>query len=279
MKLGFAALAVVMATLVGSALLLSAADGPNGAAASITAGISTKSNPLEQPPEPVLRNLTADEKMMAVREMLSWVSAGQLTSKTSATNEVECRGLVTALDAGKGIRFLDPDFLGATQEPAEVGAITGRCNNIQFYEWDRPPGRQRATRNFTFYNLAGSEAGLSLIYSERWCLPSDGQTGSCVGTPVVTAFERQTCRPLRQIPIAIRDGEYPYKGAALVHGVLEFGGNYYFAEIGSSCSWEQARKSGRYTIKLYSVGSQSDGQRARLVCTYFSKPAGSCDSQ
>src|SRR3954466_3958997 len=91
--------------------------------------LATDTPPVQQPPEPALRNFSADEKLAIVHDILATVPARDLADNGSS-DAAACRAMVETFSAGAGIQFLEPDVLTTTARPDELRTIEGQCPGL-----------------------------------------------------------------------------------------------------------------------------------------------------
>ncbi|MHB1204139.1 MAG: hypothetical protein ACYCZX_01115 [Rhodospirillaceae bacterium] len=215
--------------------------------------------PIFQPPEPALHNLTADEKLAAVQDIMSWVPVRELADDGS-TDDKACRAMAEDIAAGGNVKFLEPDALGATARPDDLRTIEGQCPALILDETTVPKiGRTRATRNFSIYVLQRPINGIaaSVFYAERWCAERAKAGAPCPAPGTVKAFDLNSCTIFNTetLPPRVANTAQP---SSYVQGVMEYLGEYYIANVGDACPLDQAKKLKKYTFEISSVQPGAD---------------------
>ena len=214
---------------------------------------------LMQPPEPGLRNFTADEKLAAVQDIMSWVPVRELADQGS-TDDVRCRAMAEDIAAGGNIRFLEPDAMGVTARPDDLRTIEAQCPALILDETTLPKaGHTRATRNFSIYVLQRPINGVaaSVFTAERWCADRTKMGAPCPAPQPVKSFDLNSCTIFNTETLPPRAPQ-PARPSSYVQGVVEYRGEYYVANVGDACPLDEAKKLRKYAFELSSVQPGAD---------------------
>jgi hypothetical protein len=219
-----------------------------------------------QPPEPGLHNLTADEKLTALQDIMAWVPVRELTDEGS-TDETACRAMAEDIAAGGNVKFLEPDAMGVTARPDDMRTIEGQCPPLILDETTLPKiGHTRATRNFSIYVLQRPIDGVaaSVFTAERWCTDRAKAGAPCPAPQTVKAFDLNSCTIINTETLPPRVSQ-PGPASSYVQGVMEYRGQYYIANVGDACPLDQAKKLKKYAFQISSVQPGAD-HTAKFRC-------------
>ena len=214
--------------------------------------------PLLQPPESGLHNLTADEKLAAVQDIMSWVPVRELDNQGSS-DETACRAMAEDIAAGGNVKFLEPDAMGITARPDDIRTIQGQCPALTLDETTVPKiGRTRATRNFSIYVLQRPIGGIaaSVFYAERWCADRAKTGAPCPAPQTVKAFDLNSCAIINTETLPPRQASA--QPSSYVQGVIEYRGDYYITNVGDACPYDQSKALKKYVFEISSVQPGSD---------------------
>ena len=229
------------------------------------------SPPVQQPPEPALRNFSADEKLAIAHDILSTVPARDLADNGSSDADA-CRAMVETFSAGAGIQFLEPDVLTTTARPDELRTIEGQCPGLILDEATVPKiGVVRARRNFSLYFLARPVNGMAMgvFTGERWCKDNAGAKTPCPAPQAVRMFDINSCKIVSTTSFPPRTVS-PERKSNYVQGVVEYRNGYYLANVGDVCEPDQAKDVSGYAFDVTSV--EQVGGAPKLHCS-LSTPA------
>ena len=209
---------------------------------------------IDQPPEPSLRNLTADEKLAVVHDMMSAAPARDLTDNGSSDVEA-CRAMAETFSAGEGIKFLEPNIMTTTARPDELRTIEGQCPALVLDQTTLPKiGAVRARRNFSLYFLAKPVSGMAMgvFTAERWCKENANARTPCPAPQTVKTFDINSCRIIGTEILPPRtfatDGKSNY-----IQGIVEYRNAYYIANVGDVCGPGEAKNVSGYAFDITSV--------------------------
>ena len=218
---------------------------------------------IDQPPEAALRNLTAEEKLAVVHELMSATPARDLSDNGSSDVEA-CRAMAETFSAGEGIKFLEPNILTTTARPDELRTIEGQCPALVLDQATlSKTGVVRARRNFSLYFIPKPIAGMamSVFTAERWCKDNVGARTPCTADQTVKTFDINSCKivsteilPPRSVTA---DGKSNY-----IQGVVEYRNDYYIANIGDVCAPDQAKVAG-YAFDISAVEQVNGAPKLR----------------
>ena len=237
-------------------------------------GDAAEQQPLSQPPEDLLHNYTATEKLAAVRDMLSWGSVTDLKNYSSS-DEAHCRGMASDIAAGRDAKFLEPVAIGAVDKPAALLAIEQMCPMLNLDQQNsyRTIGNVYATRNFSLYELKPGSTGQKLLafYAERWCDGNETANDACPIAHFMKVFDPAMCRFSASASFPSRMDTPPAGATTYVQGIVEYKGEEYFANVGTDCSHASARLAERYEFQMVSIkrdGGRLNGPELRCRLTH-----------
>ena len=219
---------------------------------------------IDQPPEAALRNLTAEEKLAIVHDLMSATPARDLADNDSSDVEA-CRAIAETFSAGEGIKFLEPNIMTTTARPDELRTIEGQCPALVLDQATLPKaGAVRARRNFSLYFIPKPIAGMamSVFMGERWCKESAGARTPCAADQTVKAFDINSCKIITTEILPPRsvaaDGKSNY-----IQGLVEYRNDYYIANIGDVCAPDQAKNVSGYAFDISAVEQVNGAPKLR----------------